>query len=126
MIDLATQFRTRLESYVDGTVTLHELRTWIAAEVLAPAESPGPLYRPVMTHLAMFGVGDWPEGELKAAICWHLAREEDGQMPAERLPMMDAQWIEIMKSGRLPWPIISTNPPAQDIKSDDGTLWREV
>jgi hypothetical protein len=77
-----------------------------------------------MTHLAMFGVGDWPEEELKAAIRWQLERE-DGQTPAERLPMMDGQWIEIMKSGQLPGPIISTNAPSQDMVSDDGTLWRE-
>jgi hypothetical protein len=125
VIDLATQFRARLESYLDGVITLHELRAWISAEILIPAEAPGPLYRPVMTHLAMFGVGDWPEEELKGAIRWHPA-SADGQRPAERLPMMDAQWIEIMKSGRLPWPVVSTNAPSQDMVSDDGTLWREL
>jgi hypothetical protein len=94
---------------------LHELRTWIAAEVLALAGSPGPLYRPVMTHLAMVGVGDWPEKELKAAIRWHLASAE-GRKPAERLPMMDAQWLDIMKSGRLPWPIAYTHEPRHSTK----------
>jgi hypothetical protein len=40
--------------------------------------------------------------------------------------MMDGQWIEIMKSGRLPWSIVSTNALSQDVVSDGGTLWREL
>jgi hypothetical protein len=114
MLDLETRFRVRLASYIDGSISLHELRAWIAAEITDESvkrEGPIPLYRPVMTHIAMFGVGDWPESDLRAAIEWHIA-SIDGDRPAASVPMMDAQWIEIMKSGRLPWPVVYTNPPA--------------
>jgi hypothetical protein len=113
------RFRSLLEAYLDNVITLHELRLWIAAKFPPRDCYQLPLYQPVMTHLAMYGAGEWREDDLKDAICWHLD-SVDGQRPAGVPPMIDAQWMAIVASEQVPWPLKPTVPFI--VRVEDGAV----
>lgn len=100
-----TELHPLLSAYLDGEIPLYELRAHFYSKRLKLEDnSEEGLYQAVSMHLAMYTAGTWPESELKDAIRWHVTKSAGEDVPPG-IPMMDEQWISIMRSGNLPWPI---------------------
>ncbi len=88
---LEQELTQRLIAYIEGTATLHDLRTWIADQ---PWAMPNPgtrlinLYGQSHSRIIRFDKGTWTEHELRTSLRYLLETLRTERVPGFRDPLM--------------------------------------
>jgi hypothetical protein len=83
---------TWLEGYINGTVSLHELRAWISDQPFAifnPGKRLMALYGLSHSRIIRFDYGSWSQDDLKQSIRYVIDLVMTGDIPAFADPMQD-------------------------------------